>query len=350
MFAKMAVFGAGAIGSTLGGYLRRAGADVTLIDMWSAHVEQMRTHGLTVTTTDDEFTVPVKAVHLADVSNIRESFDVVFFALKSYDSDWGVRCIAPLLKPAGVLVCAQNGINEDVLAATVGYTRLIGCVVTFGAALQGPGHVTRTSASTLPSLTLGELNGMVTRRLQEMVKLLGVLGPIRATTNLWGERWAKLIVNSMSNPIAGITGLGSADLRARPEVLSIFVRVACEALRLTEALGVNVEAIGGIPAATYLEAGRGIGLQALHAKLIEGGRNLGAGRPSLLQDVLKGRRTEVQYLNGYMVRKGKELGIPTPMNEAIVRAVEAVESGALKPDPGNLETLELTSAAARPVG
>ena len=134
-FEKLAVFGAGAIGSTLGAYLTRAGRDITLIDMWSAHVEEMAHRGLKVTAPDEEFTVKVKAVHLADACSLRESFDAVIFSVKSYDSEWAVRFIAPHLKPAGVLVSAQNGINEDWLAPAIGYTRIVGCVVTLGAGL-----------------------------------------------------------------------------------------------------------------------------------------------------------------------------------------------------------------------
>ncbi len=338
-FEKLAVFGVGAIGSTLGAYLTRAGRDITLIDMWSAHVEEMTQRGLKVTAPDEEFTVKVKAVHLADVCSLRESFDAVIFSVKSYDSEWAVRFIAPYLKPSGILVSAQNGINEDLLAPVIGYTRLVGCVVTLGAGLYEPGHVTRTSASSRHSLTVGEMNGMVTSRLQELVKVLAPVGPTRATANLWGERWAKLIVNSMANPIAGITGLGSAELRASTEVFPIIVRIACEALTVAEVLGVQVEPVGGIPAQAYLDAGRGLGLQELRDRLIEGGRNLGAGRPSLLQDVTKGRRTEVEYLNGYVARKGREVGVPTPMNEAVVQVVKRVEAGTLRQGPANLALL-----------
>jgi 2-dehydropantoate 2-reductase len=338
-FEKLAVFGAGAIGSTLGAYMARAGRDITLIDMWPAHVEEMTRRGLKVTSPDEEFTVKVKAVHLADVCSLREQFDSVFLSMKSYDSEWAVRFIVPYLKPTGVLVSAQNSINEDLLAMTIGYTRLVGCVVTLGAGLYEPGHVTRTSSSSRHSLTLGEMNGMVTSRLQELVEMLVAVGPSRATTNLWGERWAKLIVNSMANPIAGITGLGSAEIRTRKEVFPIIVRIACEALMVAEVLGVQVEPVGGIPGQIYLDAGHGVGLQELRDKLIEGGRNLGAGRPSLLQDVTKGRRTEVEYLNGYVARKGREVGVPTPMNEAVVQVVKQVESGVLKQDPANITLL-----------
>jgi 2-dehydropantoate 2-reductase len=338
-FEKLAVLGAGAIGSNIGAYLTRAGRDITLIDMWPAHVEAMRDHGLKVTAQDEEFTVHVKAMHLGEVPTLREQFDAVFLSVKSSDSVWATTFIEPYLKPAGVLLPAQNSINEDWVAPVIGYTRTIGCVVTLGAALYEPGHVTRTSSPARPSFALGELNGMITPRVQELVKILAPVGPSRATANLWGERWAKLTINCMANALAGITGMNNEDMLASAEVFSIAVKIGGEALTVATTLGVQVEPVGGIPAQAYLDAASGLGLEELRRKRIEAGRNVGAGRPSLLQDMLKGRRTEVEFLNGYVVRKGKDLGVPTPMNEAIVKVTQRMEAGELKPDPSNLSLL-----------
>jgi 2-dehydropantoate 2-reductase len=338
-FERLAVLGVGAIGSNIGAYLTRAGCDIALIDLWPAHVEEMKRHGLKVTAQDEEFTVKVKAVHLADVCALHEQFDAVFLSVKSYDSVWAAEFIEPYLKPAGILVPAQNSINEDWLAPVIGYTRVVGCVVTLGAGLYEPGHVLRTSASSRPSFALGELNGMNTPRVHELVKVLAPVGPTRTTANLWGERWAKLTVNCMANALAGITGMNSADMRANPDVFPIIIKIATEALTVAQTLGVQVEPVGGIPAMAYLEAARGVGLEDLRKKWVEAGRNLGAGRPSLLQDMMKGRRTEVDYLNGYVVRKGSQVGVPTPMNEGIVEVTKKLEAGALKQGPANLTLL-----------
>ncbi|HYL79712.1 MAG TPA: ketopantoate reductase C-terminal domain-containing protein, partial [Candidatus Acidoferrum sp.] len=189
------------------------------------------------------------------------------------------------------------------------------------------------------SFALGELNGMITPRVQELVKVLAPVGPTRATANLWGDRWAKLTVNCMANALAGITGMNGEELRANPDVFSIAIRIAGEALAVAQTLGVQVEPLGGIPAQAYLDAARGAGVEELHRKRIEAGRSIGAGRPSLFQDILKGRRTEVDYLNGYVVRRGREVGVPTPMNEAIVAITKRLEAGELKQDPGNLRLL-----------
>ena len=338
-FEKLAVLGAGAIGSTLGGYLSRAGRDITLIDLWPAHVEAMKRGGLRVTAQEEEFTVKVKAVHLADVCTLREEFDVVFLSVKSYDSVWATKFIEPYLKPTGVLVSAQNSINEEWVAPVIGYTRTVGCVVTIGAGLYEPGHVIRTNSPARPSFALGELNGMITPRVRELVAALTPAGVAHATTNLWGDRWAKLTVNCMANALAGITGLNNAEMRESPDVFSITVKIAGEALTVAQALGVQVEPVGGIPAQAYLDAGHGVGLDELHDRWVERGKSVGAGRPSLLQDMMKGRRTEVDFLNGYVVRKGKEVGVPTPMNEAIVGLTRRMEAGELRQGPANLQVL-----------
>ncbi len=143
----------------------------------------------------------------------------------------------------------------------------------------------------------------------------------------------------MANAIAGITGMTSAEMRASPDVFAITVKIAGEALTVAEKLGVQMEPMGGIPAQAYLDAARGVGLGELRTRWVEGGRSLGPGRPSLLQDLMKGRRTEVEYLNGYVVRKGRAVGIPVPVNEAIVEITKRMEAGELKQGPANLRLL-----------
>jgi 2-dehydropantoate 2-reductase len=336
---KLAVLGAGAIGSTLGAYLTRAGRDITLIDLWPAHVEAMRHGGLRVTALEEEFTVAVKAVHLADVCGLHKQFDAVFLSVKSYDSVWAAKFIEPYLVPAGILVSAQNSINEEWVAPVIGYTRTIGCVVTIGAGLYEPGHVVRTNSPSRPCFAVGEMNGMLTPRVQELVSVLTPAGLAHATTNLWGDRWAKLTVNCMANALAGITGMNNAEMRDSPDVFALTVKIAGVALTVAQTLGVQVEPVGGILAKVYLDGARGVGLDELRSKWVERGKSVGAGRPSLLQDMIKGRRTEVDYLNGYVARKGREVGVPTPLNEAIVSVTKRMEAGELEQSPANLQLL-----------
>ena len=165
-------------------------------------------------------------------------------------------------------------------------------------------------------------------------------GPTKTTTNLWGERWAKLATNSMSNALAGITGLKSADLRRHPSTREVSIRVAAELVAVAEALGVSVEPIQGIPARLYTEAlTDGAAREEIEGKMADYASTLREGRPSLAQDIIKGRKTEVEHLNGYVAAQGRSVGVPTPVNDAIVALTRRVASGEVTPSLDNLELL-----------
>jgi 2-dehydropantoate 2-reductase len=339
MFERLAVLGVGAIGGTIGGYLSKEGRDITLIDPWAAHVDAMKANGLRVTTMDGGFTTPVKAMHLGDIGTVSEPFDLVFISLKSYDTVWGAHLIKAYLKPTGIVVSAQNAINDELIAPIVGYSRDIACVVTLGAGMYEPAHVERTSVTTRHAFTLGELTGMPSRRAQAVADLMSAVGPTKVSTNIWGERWAKLTTNCMANSICALTGLGSAEHRLTAGVVDASIKIASEVVRVGAALGVSVGPVSGIDAEVYENADDPQVLEEIKTHLAEDAKQLGAGRPSMLQDVMKGRRTEIEYLNGYVAGRGREVGVATPVNEAVVGLVKKVERGEMKSDVSNIEHL-----------
>ena len=339
---RIAVFGIGAIGGVIGGYLARAGRDVTLIDQWPANIERIKAAGLTVTAMEDEFTVNATALHLGEVSAAQRKFDAAILSVKSFDTPWSVKFLEPYLAPGGFIVSAQNGINEETIATIVGWPRVMGCVVTISAGMYEPGHVQRTAPANRPSLVLGEPSGLISARVNQMCELLSPVGPTRPTANLWGERWAKLTTNCMNNAVTALTGLKSAEVRESPEARAIAIRIAAEAVTVTTVLGVSVEPIGGIPAQMFQETlDDGAKMDEVDGMIAEAGKTIGTGRPSLAQDVMKGRKTEVEYLNGYVARKGKEAGVPTPVNSAIVELTKRLEAGELEPSISNLKRIEV---------
>ena len=341
MSMKLGILGAGAIGGVIGGYLARAGEDVTLIDTWPANIERIKAHGLTVTAVEEEFTTNPTALHLGEVSAARPAFDAVVLSVKSNDTSWATKFIEPLLATGGFIVSAQNSINEDAIAAEVGWPRVVGCVVTIGAAMDEPGHARRTSAATRPSFAVGEPSGMITPRVEAMVGLLGKVGTSRTTTNLWGERWAKMGTNCMANALAAITGFTSFELRQDPQTCNLCIRLVAEVVDVASALGVGIGAINGFEGQVYHDAVKdGAKMETLRGSLLEQGRTLGEGRPSLAQDVMKGRKTEVEHLNGYVIRKGHEVGVATPANEAVYRLTKRLEAGELEPSIENLKHLD----------
>lgn len=352
MQPKIGVLGLGGVGGCIAAYLLRAGHNLTLMDQWPAHIEAIKQRGLTLTDVDEEFTVHATALHLSEISLLREPFDMVFLSVKSYDTVWSTHLIAPHLKPSGFVLPAMNALNDERVAQVVGYSRTVGCVPTISAGVYEPGHVVRTDPKTLHAFTVGELSGVISPRVKRVVEMLSVIGPSDATTNIWGSRWSKMVWNCMNNAMAGLMGPATDTFTAEEKRLAAMINVviAAEAARVAVTLGIIMEPTQGLRMEEFAEATTREKVLELVDKLA-GARARRAltdeqvarirvpNRPSLLQDVVKGRRTEVDYLNGEIVRLGRELDIPTPMNEAIVRVMHQLEAGALTAGPHNLEAL-----------
>jgi 2-dehydropantoate 2-reductase len=333
---RIGIIGAGAIGSVVGGLLTKAGHDVTLVDQWPEHVEKMRGQGLRLSGTCGDHLIPVQALHIHEMQRIAEPFEAAFVAVKSYDTEWATALAMQYLrKPDGVVVDFQNGINDHRVAAVAGKERTLGCVITIGAGMYEPGHAMRTDQGSI-GFKIGELDGADSPRARKLAEIMSAVAPTKVTTNLFGERWSKLTVNCMANPLAGLSGWGSAEVRTEPVPSRIGIHVAAEAIRVGGASGYEVEPIYGIAAQRFVDAAEGRGYAEVAADMAASAKHLTGGRPSLLQDVMRGRRTEIEYLNGYVCAEGRRLGVPTPINDAVVKTVLSYKVGALKPDPQNL--------------
>jgi 2-dehydropantoate 2-reductase len=200
-----------------------------------------------------------------------------------------------------------------------------------------PGHAMRTDTGTI-GFKIGEHDGRVTDRARDLAAVMSAVAEAHVTTNLFGERWSKLAINCMANPLAGLTGLGSAEVRIDAEVSAVGVHLGAECIIVGRAAGHEVEPIYGIPAQRFVDAYEGRGLRELLADIAEIARKRGGGRPSLLQDVMRGRRTEIEYLNGAVCEHGRRLGLKTPYNDTIVAIVRGLGVG-FKPDRRHLAPL-----------
>jgi 2-dehydropantoate 2-reductase len=339
MFTRIGIIGVGAIGSVVGGMLTKAGRDVTLIDQWPEHVESMKQRGLRLSGTCGEHLIPVKACHLHEVQAIPDPLDAVFVAVKGYDTEWATQLALTCLSgPDGVVVDFQNGINDERVAAVAGKDRTLGSVITIGAGLYEPGHAIRTDSAPV-GFKIGELNGVDSPRAQALARIMNDVAPSTVTTNLFGERWSKLAVNCMANPLAGLSGLGSAEVRTERGPRRLAIHIAAEVIKVGRACGHEVEPIWGVAAQRFVDAVAGKGLPEVEAEMMVGARQIAGGRPSFLQDVMKRRKTEIDYLNGYVCEQGRRVGVPTPFNDAVAETVRRHRVGALKPDPANLEPL-----------
>lgn len=344
MSKKIAIVGAGALGGHVGAYLTKTGRDVTLIDAWPEHVETMRKDGLTLAgmTEPECFTVAVEALHVGDVQKVAKErpFDIAFVATKAYDTVWATALIQPYLAPEGVVVSLQNGINEERIASVVGWGKTIGCIAaTISVALNAPGRIDRLvklGGKERTVFRIGEPHGRISPRAEEIGKMLEVVDSVRVTPNLWGERWSKLVVNAMRNPVSAATGRGGNANDHDPHTRRLAIRIASEAIKVGRAHGYALESIYKMDPDQLQAAGEGdaAALEACEAVLLESTKfRKDEQRPSMGQDMLKGRRTEIDFINGLVVEKARELDIPVPANAGIVDAVRRIERGELAAGP-----------------
>jgi 2-dehydropantoate 2-reductase len=347
MGKRVAIVGAGAVGGYTGGHMARNGVDVTFIDTWPDHVEAMRTQGLRLRgmTRQEAFDVPVKAMHVTEVQSLakQQPIDIGIVATNSYDSEWAAALIKQYLAPQGFVVSLQNCINEERIAKVVGWGRTVGCIASsIAVELSEPGLVVRGVPLRGDKYTVfrcGEPHGAITPRVEELVGWLKYADSAKATDNLWGERWSKLVTNASHNGLSACTGYSNNEMAIHEAPRRLSIRLAAEAIRVGRAHGFKLERISGQDADTWVKAAEGdkSALDAIESMLLDGTKTRAEGRrPSMGQDMAKGRRTEIDFLNGLVVEKGREAGIPTPANEGIIAAVHKVERGEVAQGPGTI--------------
>lgn len=338
MYKNIAILGVGAIGGSIAVDLVRAGYDdIVLIDQWPAHVEAMKADGLRVVIGEEELHAAVRAYHVCEVSSLNKQFDIVLLVAKSYDSCWMAELIKPYLEPDGVLVSVQNSLNDEWIAPIIGVTRDVGCVVELSAELFTPGLVRRNTTHKGTWFGLGELHGRITPRLRELEKLLSHVGRTSMTTNIWGAKWTKLVTNTMDLAPLAMMGLGPQAASEVPGMFDVCIRLGRESLEVGTKIGYTIEPIFGMSAEEFMGSTDET-LEKILRTIISHVKK--SARNCVLHDHLKARYSEVGYLNGLVVKKGREVGVPTPANEAITEITRRIQDGELKPERSNLALVQ----------
>ncbi len=340
---RIAIMGAGALGSYTAAYLAREGEDVTVIDMWPEHIETIRRDGLRASGSQGDFTVPVNAMHLTDAQGITQPFDYAFISMKSYDTEWATHFIKRYVKPDGFFISLQNCWNDPVIGGIVGADRELGCIAShIEVALWEPGHVNRGGAPGRDHghtvFRVGEQDGAITPRAENIAAKLDCIDAAYATDNLWGERWAKLCQNGMGNAISAMSTLGSQNMAQDSRCRTIRVHLAKEAAKVGLAQGLNVVDINGKSASMWASADTGDVFEELDDFMSQQGGRVN-WLASMAQDVHKGRRSEIDFMNGLICAKGRENGIETPFNDAIVEAMHGVDDGSITPGPELVDSI-----------
>ena len=330
------VVGIGGIGSVVGYRLARAGLAPLLVDGWAAHVAAMNDVGLRLAGQFDDAPVAVRAVAL-DGLDAADEPDLVFLCVKSFQTAATLTALAPHLGSRAIVVSLQNCMNEETIAAAVSRERTVGGVVVMDGSIVGPG-VARQVSPDERSFVLGGLDGGPHAAVDGAAEILGRVGEVRISANVWGELWAKLVHNCMINAVCALTGQNAA--RAwRDALVWPFARIlGREAVQVSRAEGVALGDSGlfGCAAEDFLDEARAPLLEAAIRAAYPESEDV---YPSMAQDVAKGRPTEIGFLNGWIVDRGRGAGVATPANARIVGLMRRVERGELVPADENKRLL-----------
>jgi len=304
---RIAVLGAGAVGCYFGGMLARAGAPVTLIGR-PAHVGAISRHGLFFDGLQFQERIPVSAT--SQVSAVRDA-EIVLFCVKSLDTEQAAKSLAPHLAPSAAVISLQNGVDNVERIRCAAKIDAFAAVVYVAAAMTARGRVKHSGRG---DLILGELRGRGEeegsrqRQLQSIATLFERAGvPCRVSENVEGELWAKMIINCAYNPISALGRAQYYRATSNPWTHAVMVKVIEEAMAVARAAGVRLPDVNIIETAL---------------KISESMTN---ATSSTAQDLARGKRTEIDSLNGYLVRRGVELGVATPVNQTLHALVKLLE-------------------------
>ena len=333
---RAAIYGAGSLGTILGAFITKNGGQIDLINRNKAHVEALKENGATVTGTLS-FNQKVTALTPTEMEGV---YDIIFLMTKQQDNAATVTFLKDFLAPDGVVVTLQNGLPEMLIGGIVGEDRVLGCTVAWGATMLSPGECELTSEPDSLTFSLGSISGGSNPKLPEVKALLEMMGPVEVDENFIGTRWSKLLINAAFSGMSAVLGCTFGQTVEKMAPRKVVQAIMKECMDVCEKGGIRIEPVQGKDI---------VGLFNYHGSLKKGVSLLLLPfaikkhkllKASMLQDLEKGKKTEVDSINGSVCAYGREVGVPTPMNDKVVETVHRIEAGEIVPSFENLRFFE----------
>ncbi len=330
---RVAIYGAGSLGTILGAYITKAGKKVELINRNKAHIEALQHSGAKVIGTVD-FCQAVEAYTPDEMSG---RYDIIFLMTKQQHNAEVVTALKPFLADDGTLVTFQNGLPEMQIAEILGEERVLGCTVAWGATMQGPGICELTSAPDALSFSLGGLTSNRNHHFAAVVELLETMGKVDIEENFIGTRWSKLLINASFSGMSAVLGCTFGEAAGPRPSRRIVQALIKECIDVCKAGGIRIEPVQGKDIVKLLDYSNPL-KKAFSSFIIPIAiRKHAKLKASMLQDIEKGKPTEVDAINGAVSAFGRKVDCPTPMNDRVVDIIHRIERGELRPSIDNLK-------------
>jgi len=334
---KILLQGVGGVGGIIGAELHRAGFEPALVTGNPDIAQAINARGLLATTPEHAFAVHPEAFVRLDDLPAGARYDAILLAMKATRVLEATRASLSRLAAGGCLVTFQNGIVGDAVAELAGPERVVTGIIGWGATMHAPGQVERTSPG---RIHLGELDGPPTERIRALAEVLATVTPIDVNANMRGVLWSKLAINCIVTTLGGLTGLSLGEMLAERRLRRVFAGVYREVVDTAETLGVRLEKIAADPKLLYVPADAGWltwQLKDLLFRLV--GRKYRGLKSSTLQSLKRGRKTEIDFLNGYVVQQAARAGTEVPLNRRVVEMIREIEDGTRPMQASNMDEL-----------
>ena len=334
-FSRIAVIGTGANGASIGADFVRAGYDVTFIEQWPDHVEAMRRSGVTVNMPDETVVTPVNAIHLCQVAEVKEKFDLIFMLVKAYDTRWAAELIKPVIAEGGLVVGLQNGMSIDDLTDVLGPERVMGAVIECCSNMFEPGVCNRETPPEGSWFGLGGLTPATQQRAESVAEVLRHAGRVDVYDDIRSAKWMKLVANASELVPSALLNMPLHEVAQDPEMVVYMKQCAKEALAVCIASGSKIVPIFGLTEAEQDPDKYAVELFDQVMAHFTFPNTL----TTVLQDWRKGRRAEINEINGLVVDVGAQLGIPTPANAVTLDIARRIEAGDIEATPENRDLI-----------
>ena len=329
---RIAIYGAGSLGTILGAYISKAGVAIELINRNKAHVAALKEKGAQVVGTV-QFTQQVVAYTPEEMSG---EYDIIFLMTKQQHNAEVVAMLNDYLAADGVLVTFQNGLPEVQIAALLGEERVLGCTVAWGATMQGAGVCELTSEPDALSFSLGAISQNRSKHFAKVKELLELMGTVEVEENFLGTRWSKLLINASFSGMSAVLGCTFGEAAKPRESRRVVQALIKECIDVCQAGGIRIEPVQGKDIVKLLNYTNPVKKALSYLIIPIAIRKHAKLKASMLQDLEKGKLTEVDAINGAVSAYGRQVGCPTPMNDCVVRIIHDIEQGKLKPGFDNL--------------
>ena len=323
---KAAIYGAGSLGTILGAFITKKGGQIDLINHNEKHVAALRRNGAVITGTL-QFQQTVNALTDKEMTG---KYDILFLMTKQQANREVVSFLKEYLAEDGVIVTMQNGLPEPQIAEIVGEKRVLGCTVAWGATMTEPGVCELTSSPDSLTFSLGIFKERG-NHFDEVKALLEMMGPVEVDENFVGTRWSKLLINASFSGMSAVLGCTFGEAAKDKESRKIIQKLIKECIDVCAASGIRIEPIQGKDVVKLLDYHNPI-KKAISFFIIPIAIRKHAGlKASMLQDIERGKKTEVDAINGAVCAQGRKVNVPTPCNDKVVELIHRIENGELKP-------------------